>query len=125
MKKFKPMLLVMIAAYLMFTSSAFANSSKVDVTKHENESFVQSEKLYTDGEEVELNPYMLAAGNAEVYVLFEDLESDRTRLMSKLVLTPEMKGLSILSTHRNSGPGYYYIQIRGDYNAYVSARLKK
>ncbi|ASR46838.1 hypothetical protein B4V02_09185 [Paenibacillus kribbensis] len=125
MKKFKPILLVMIAAFLMFTSSAFASTRYVDITKHENENHVQSEKLYTEGEQVSFDPYMMAAGNANVYVLFEDAKTEDTILMSQLVFRPEMKGLNLLTYHRNPNPGYYYVEINGDYNAFITARLKK
>ncbi|MEC0180313.1 hypothetical protein P4H61_02205 [Paenibacillus peoriae] len=125
MKKIKPMLLVMVAVFLMFTSSAFASTRYVDITKHENENYVQSEKLYTEGEQVSFDPLMMVAGNANVYVLFEDLNTEKTILMSQLVLIPEMKGLNLQTYHRNPNPGYYYVEIRGDYNAFITARLKK
>ncbi|MBS5911292.1 MAG: hypothetical protein KID09_11715 [Paenibacillus macerans] len=126
MKKFKPMLLVMIAAFLMFSfsSSAFA-ANKVVLDKHEYETLVTSEKVYTEGETVEVQPYMMAAGEANVYVMFEDAETEDSILMGQLVFTPEMKGVAIKTYHKNPRPGYYYLQISGDTNAFIHATLKK
>ncbi|MUG23670.1 hypothetical protein GNQ08_14850 [Paenibacillus macerans] len=126
MKKLKPMLLVMIAAFLMFSfsSNAFAGSKQVYVTKAEDDMLVRSEKLYIDNEEVELSIDMMAAGEASVYLLFEDAETEDTILMSQLILRPEMKSLNIRSHHKNPRPGYYYIQISGDNNAFVIAQVR-
>ncbi|GJM73651.1 hypothetical protein HMSSN036_58670 [Paenibacillus macerans] len=123
MKKFKPMLLVMIAAFLMFSSNAYAFEN-VDLTKNEYESHVISERLYIDNEEVELFIDMMTAGNASVYLLFEDAETEDTILMSQLILRPEMKSIGFRSHHKNPRPGYYYIEISGDNNAYVTTRLR-
>ncbi|UMV48250.1 hypothetical protein LMZ02_02240 [Paenibacillus macerans] len=83
---------------------------------------VRSEKLYIDNEEVELSIDMMAAGEASVYLLFEDAETEDTILMSQLILRPEMK--SLRSHHKNPRPGYYYIQISGDNNAFVIAQVR-
>ncbi len=123
MKKLKPMLLVMIAAFLMFSSNAYAFEN-VDLTKNEYESHVISERLYIDNEEVELFIDMMTAGNASVYLLFEDAETEDTILMSQLILRPEMKSIGFRSHHKNPRPGYYYIEISGDNNAYVTTRLR-
>lgn len=126
MKKLKPMLLVMIAAFLMFSfsSNAFAASKYVDAVKHEYESHVISEKLYTEGETVELYADKMGTkGQARVYVMFEDLKGDNTTLMSQIFLTPEINYIKI--RHKNPLPGYYYIEIFGDSNVFVDTRLKK
>ncbi|WP_179032881.1 hypothetical protein [Paenibacillus kribbensis] len=123
MKKIKPMLLVMIAAFLMFTSSASAANSRVDASKKEGEIYAASEKLYSDGEQVELDAYFIVPGNVEIYVLFEDIDNDQTILMSQLVMKPGMD--DVTSYHRSPSRGYYTIEIRGDASAYASARLKK
>ncbi|WP_068499073.1 hypothetical protein [Paenibacillus kribbensis] len=127
MKKFKPMLLVMIAALLMFSFTTEASAaSRIRVSKPENERLVNSERLYIDNEEVELDIGIIARGEASVYLLFEDAETEDTILMSQLMLTPAMTtDMSFTSHHKNPRPGYYYITIIGDYNSYVTARLKK
>ncbi|MCM3701015.1 hypothetical protein [Paenibacillus macerans] len=126
MKKFKPMLLVMIAAFLMFSfsSNAFA-ANKVNVVKNEYETLVKSERVYTDGETVEVTPYMMAAGEANVFVLFVDAETDEEMLVSQIVFTPQMNGVGITTYHKIHRPGYYYLIIGGDTNAYIVATLKK
>lgn len=126
MKKFKPMLLVMIAAFLMFSfsSNAFA-ADRVSVVKHEYETLVKSERVYTDGETVEVHPIMMAAGRANVFVLFVDAETDEEILMSQIVFTPQMNMVGITTYHKIHRPGYYYLTIGGDTNAFIDAQLKK
>lgn len=118
---------VMMFAVLLVFSTVFSSSasaaSRISVTKGENELFVQSEKFYSNGDEVELDTYFIVPGNAQVYLMFEDIETEEEILMSQIIMRP---GTSDITTHhRHPRAGYYYIQIRGDYGTMASARLKR
>ncbi|WOZ36397.1 hypothetical protein [Paenibacillus polymyxa] len=122
MKKFKPMLLVMIAAFLMFATSVSA-SSYVTTTKWKNETYVQSDSIHTNGGKVRLRGGYTGPGKATIMFMYSVDGTSRYGPIGTYSFDTFMSGRTFTDYVDVPSGGYFYVVITGDETAEANGRI--
>lgn len=120
MKKFKPIMLLMLTVFFMFASVTSAASYKTTVAKQEEQTYVTSSTIKFTGANVRYDATYQGHGKATVKFMYSADGNYFGPIGTFIFNTGDHKKTLNASTDIPSG-GYLYIEITGENGAYVTA----